>query len=72
MHDQAELVAADAEDHPVVADEIDARSEHGLHVDRPRPVRPADHRVPRPQRCPRLRVLLPEGPERGLRDDLHG
>ena len=71
MHNQPVPVAADVEDQTIVANEIDRGTELRFHVRRTRPLRPTDSRMPRAKRGFRARMVLPEQPQRALRNDLH-
>ena len=56
VDDQAMFVAAEIEDHPVVAHEIHRTAELSLDLGRISPLRFADSREPRPDRSLRMRV----------------
>jgi hypothetical protein len=72
MHDQPVFVAAEVENQPVAADEIDGGAELPLHVGGRAPARLADDREPDADRPFRLPVALPELNQRSAGDHLHG
>jgi hypothetical protein len=71
MRDQPILVAAEIEDHAVVADEINGRAELALDVRWTGPAGLRHHRKPSARRSLGGRVSLPELLQRPARDHLH-
>jgi len=71
MDDQPIFVAAEVEDHAVVADEIDGRAELPLDIVRTAPARLARQREPRADRPLGLRMALPEFLQGSAGDHLH-
>jgi hypothetical protein len=71
VHDQPILVAAEVEDHAVVADEIDSRAELPLDIVRIAPPTFARQREPSADRPLGLRVALPELLQCSAGDHLH-
>jgi hypothetical protein len=71
MDDQPVFVAAEVEDHPVVADEIHGRAELPLDIVRIAPSTLARHGKPRPNGTLGLRMTFPELLQRPAGDHLH-
>ncbi len=71
MHDKAVFIAANVENHPVIANEINAGPKHCFHIIWCIPFSFADRQIPGGQWDLGLIMPVPEVPQRFLGDNLH-
>jgi hypothetical protein len=71
VHNEPVLVAGDVEDNSAIADKVHCAPKVSLDVGRAIPIGVADIGKPSLEGTTRLRMTMPEGPQRGLRNDIH-
>jgi hypothetical protein len=71
MRDEPILVSGNVEDDAIIGDKVHCVPEVRLYVGGPIPARLPDIGKPCFERSARLRLTMPEGPQCGLRDDIH-